>query len=249
MKNKKSLKFIFVYALLISCLMIACVPSPFFRYETKKFNAKILLDSSYYSEFLHSFEDTLIENGSIKLISVFNRDRQKISDYQFEYDKITKQTDYWPSSGNIKSIKNYKSNKKQQTLDGELKSYNADGRLIRDEIYKKGNFISGHCYDSSGNEVKHYEYEIEPQIDLTELQKCISYPENLRQMNIMETVVLQLFIDKNGRIIEIKYDDDNAAEFLIESIRCIKKIKIEPLYINGIPEESYVHIPILFRLK
>jgi hypothetical protein len=47
--------------------------------------------------------------------------------------------------------------------DGKFISYHENGNLKRKDIYKKGKFIRGTCWDENNKEVPYYEFEIRPE--------------------------------------------------------------------------------------
>jgi len=110
----------------------------------------------------------------------------------------------YDSLGNLQWLENYKDNK----LNGELISYWPNGNIKRTDHYDMDELLDGICYDSIGNEVEYYDYEIMPEFPggrkvlLRYIQTNLEYPEEARRKGIHGTVYIQFVVNTNGELLD-----------------------------------------------
>ena len=234
-------------SILSICIIITMVSCSEFNYVTRNYNTTFVIDSiqAFEKELPQSVEK---DNQGIYIFKTYSYDSILIAIERFK-DTIkylkTGESRYWFEDGKIKRIVNYNDN---GLLDGKLLTYYQNGNTKREDLYNSDSLITGYCYDSLGNEIKHFKYYVQPEIDLNELHKCLVYPEYLRRQNIEEYLILKFLVDINGKIIKIEYDNNHSSGFVEEAIKCLLKIKIEPDFIDGKPIKCWIYTPFVFRL-
>jgi TonB family protein len=93
------------------------------------------------------------------------------------------------------------------------------------------------------------EVEVEPSVDLSELQKNVIYPEMALIAKIEEVIVIGVKVSKTGEPILTKVVSGNSTLLIKSAIAAIMKTKFAPAIQNGIPVDCWVSIPINFRIK
>lgn len=76
----------------------------------------------------------------------------------------------------------------------------------------------------------------------------IQYPEFCRQNSIQGKVLIQILIEKNGKITEIKQVRAPHPQLFEEAARVIQKTKWNPAKVNGNPVRYRYTVPVDFRL-
>jgi len=76
------------------------------------------------------------------------------------------------------------------------------------------------------------------------------YPENLRKREIEGKVQLKVLINKEGKTIQVEmHTSSGYKDFDQEAVRSIYKWQFEPAKLGNIDRDSWVLIPVVFRLK
>lgn len=76
------------------------------------------------------------------------------------------------------------------------------------------------------------------------------YPENLRKREIKGKVQLKVLINKEGKTIQVEmHTSSGYKDFDQEAVRSIYKWQFEPAKLGNIDRDSWVLIPVVFRLK
>ncbi len=89
----------------------------------------------------------------------------------------------------------------------------------------------------------------EPQIDLGRLTKLVEYPELARKASAEGVVVVRVFINSEGDATKVTVEHSDNSLLNEAAINAVKKYgKMHPAYLDGKPVESWVSIPIRFRL-
>ncbi|WP_196888407.1 energy transducer TonB [Aureivirga sp. CE67] len=131
---------------------------------------------------------------------------------------------------------------------GEMISFWEDESIKRKDIYKNGKFIEGKCFDINGNVVPYYPHTVNPEY-FGGRQKLFEYisnnidPKKLPNKNLR--VVVEFFIDKDGKVIEPKINE-NINEPLKKHI--LQLFHNMPDWIPGkrdnIPVKVKYHLPL-----
>ena len=158
----------------------------------------------------------------------------------------------WYKSGQIKSIIGFSEGK----FHGSILTYWPNSKLKRKDFYRSGQFISGSCYDSLGNKVKHYDYYVSPmypggdaEIKRTIIEK-FKTPESLTNKVIEGIVEISFAIDTDGNISDLRIisglhrDIDNEILELFKSLH-----KFRPGKIDGEISKMFVTYPFTVNIN
>lgn len=248
------LKNILYLFILLLCLS-ACGQKIGRRYESKKFDKEIYLNSpsriSANNERNINSKDsagniltTPLSHGNV-LFPTETIDNEK--------DRIPfgELKQFYPD-GKLKTIIYYDNTRKSM----QLTTYYPNGILKRECDFLNGSLISSVCFDSLGNKTPHCDINFEPEIDLNKFNSCLVYPEILKKEDCQEIVIVRMLINKNKKVVAIKYDSDNSKEFITEIIKCVEKFNsgtdsfiLTPYLNDGKPMPIWISIPINFTLK
>lgn len=161
-------------------------------------------------------------------------------------------TKNWDESGYLKSEMEYADNK----LHGKLVTYWPDGKIKRKEMYEAGKFISGNCFDSLGNEIKHFPYEQMPQFPggdqmlFNYLNYSVRYPVVAQEAKIQGRVIVQFYVNTSGVIEDLKVVRSVSYDLDQESLRVIRNSpNWIPGKIDGVPVRVKYTLPVNFRLQ
>lgn len=139
---------------------------------------------------------------------------------------------------------------KNDSADGEFIVRYLSGKIKRREVYKSGVFISGKCYDESGNEIDFTPIRVRAGYRddiMTYLGDNIQYPENAKRLGIEGKVIVRFVVNKNGRISDVEVVKNLSKECDDEAIRVISQMPPwEPARIDDEALETYETLPIVF---
>jgi len=91
--------------------------------------------------------------------------------------------------------------------------------------------------------------EQEPKWDESELKKNVIYPDMAKRANIEGQVILNVFVDKTGKVKKIELVKSDS-DMLIEAAKnAILKTTFTPAIQNGQPVGCWVTMPIRFTMK
>lgn len=94
-----------------------------------------------------------------------------------------------------------------------------------------------------------YEVERPVQVDLTELQSKVVYPEMAIQAKIEGRVLLEVTIDKSGKVFHVNIASSSSNILDKAAIDAVYKTNFLPALQNGIPVKSKLIIPIQFKIR
>jgi TonB family protein len=184
--------------------------------------------------------------------------------------------EYYDKNGNVESEGDYLKDKRQGQwkfydsikflykteeyrdgkLDGLLKMFYPNGKLKRKEVYKVDGFLRGECYDSLGDEIEFFQYEIMPEYPggddalMTYLQKKIKYPKTALKKEIEGIVMVRFVITPNGEVKDVKITKTVSPEIDEEALRVVRAMpKWKPGLQDNIPVPVFFDVPINFSLK
>lgn len=167
---------------------------------------------------------------------------KKIEDtLSFSYAKT------WYKNGNLKSVICSKDGKYSDTL----KTYWVNGSLKRKDLFKEGKLINGHCYDSLGLEINHFDYEILPQYPggernlLSTIGQKIQMPQFIRDNGLKIRVIVRFAIDENGNVTNVSMLEGYNKEVNDAAIKVISQLrKFKPGFVDGMPTKVWYMVPI-----
>lgn len=142
-------------------------------------------------------------------------------------------------------------------LQGEFCTYWPIGIQRRKDIYDKGELIEGNCYDSAGIKIPEYfPYQTMPEFpggknDLFSfLAKEVNYPIEALEKGIQGNVIIQFYVDIDGKLCDIKILNTNNYYLEMEALRVAKAM---PLWTPGTHEGQKTKVrfslPINFKLQ
>jgi hypothetical protein len=230
-------------------IAISCVSSYKYRYETKNYNAVYKFtdkDIIIEDDFDYEIIDTL-KDGSY-YHKQYTKDSNLIAIYHNNLKPgIGCDLQNWYLNGKLRDSW-YRNDKGE--FQGIVKSFFENGNKRRLDYYNNGKLDSGTCWDINGNILKHFDYEREPGVNIQDISKNLIYPENLRRLNIEESIIARILIDSSGTPIRFSYDNNHSKEFIDEIARVIMLPGIfTPALRDNIPIMCWVSVPINFRLK
>lgn len=158
----------------------------------------------------------------------------------------------WYSNGQQHRVIEYHEGKK----DGQLMTWWANGTLKRSDTFRNDSLVKGACYDSTGQEVAYYNYEIIPEFPGGEaalfkfLSNEIKYPAYARENDIQGKVYVTFFVDRNGNVLESKVLKSPSEHLSAEALRVVNKMpKWKPGTIDGEKTGVMYNLPVAFRLR
>ncbi len=209
---------------------------------------KIILHDSIADSILIEKEYTL--SGQIKSERRYYEEDKKGSKLKFKVFEGS--SIYWHENGQIKAEKNYK----KSMLDGTLKTYWKNGQLKRNDLYKLNKRVEGICYDSLGNQVEYYPYEVMPKFPggeqalLLFLNNNVRYPLRAQKSGIQGRVITQFVVDTKGKIVDLEILRPVDLDLNAEALRVVRSM---PDWIPGVQDGENVRVkytlPVNFRLQ
>ncbi|HLP75266.1 MAG TPA: TonB family protein [Bacteroidales bacterium] len=183
---------------------------------------------------------TWYKNGTLK------------NESDYSNNELQGKSSSWHENGRLKSEIDFTDNK----YNGIIATYWQNGNIKRKDYFKKGKFENGTCYDSSGNQVKHYDYEIMPEYKggdqglLNDISANLIYPEISRSHGIQGTVIVRFVVKEDGVIDKIDILQGVNTELNNEAMRVVSKLnRFKPGFCDGEPTPVYYMVPIHFILK
>lgn len=138
---------------------------------------------------------------------------------------------------------------------GSFKTYFKGGQLKRSDLYNEGELVKGACYDSTGKEIKYFEYMIMPEFPKGEealnkyLKKSLKYPIEALENGIRGKVVISFIIDKDGSVINAIVLEGVHSLLDNEALRVIRNMpKWKPGTVDGDLVKVTFSIPFTFNL-
>lgn len=158
----------------------------------------------------------------------------------------------WFETGLLSVQATYKKGK----LDGILRTFWPSGKPKRIDLFKNDICINGTCFDSSGLQIPHFDYQQKPEFPggdaklIQYIAENTKYPEIALMEGYEGTVYIRFVITKTGDIGEAK--TLNSIHPLIdhEALRVVKSMpKWKPGYNDGEPVNVWFIVPINFKLQ
>ncbi|THB65752.1 MAG: energy transducer TonB [Spirochaetaceae bacterium] len=97
--------------------------------------------------------------------------------------------------------------------------------------------------------VAQHQISVIPEIPTQQILQRIEYPLIARRQGLEGTVFLELYIDSEGVIRDIKVLKDPGYGFAEAAIEAIKDIRVRPAEINGVPTAVRYRYPVRFQLR
>ena len=162
----------------------------------------------------------------------------------------------WFESGEMKAQSSYVLGK----LQGDLNTFYANQKPKRQDVYYLDTLKNGRCFDSLGNEIAYFPYQVNPEYKGGQdalyqfLAQNIVYPAAARNMGKQGTVYISFTVDKEGKVKRIntksKLNEKIDKELIVESERMIKLMnKWIPGRLDGEIVNVRYTLPIKFKLE
>jgi TonB family protein len=140
-------------------------------------------------------------------------------------------------------------------LEGAHKTFWENGNIKRNDIYEKGNFVSGKCFGFNGGDTTWFAYQIRASFpggtdSLRQyLARYMKYPADARRQGIDGTVKVKFTITKDGSLSDIQLLN-NVNPFLDqEALRLVNAMpKWVPARLDGREVNMSFILPVAFRL-
>ncbi len=179
----------------------------------------------------------------------FEKESEKSDKKAKVFDGTSK---FWFENGQLKREINYKQNQ----YHGNLLTYWENGQPKRKDFYENDKLVEGICYDSLGNTIEYFPFEIMPQFPggqsnlVLFLKTNIRYPVNAQRNKIQGRVITEFVVDAEGKIVDLKIVRSVNWELDAEALRVIHKM---PDWIPGVQDGIKVRVkytlPVNFRLN
>lgn len=231
------------------------IPFYVFSQDTLFFNVnddkvQFAMHADYYQV---PFKDNI---GSNKLIerSYYMNGQIREEIYYLDLNKMKKDGTqrFWFRNGQLKSAVEFVDNK----IQGNVLTYWQNGQLKRKDAFENNKCVSGACFDSTGNPVKHFEFLVYPSFPggekmlLEYLRDNLRYPSFAAENRIQGRVLVKFVITKDGTPtkIGIKKGVDRALDK--EALRVVKTMpKWTPCYYDGETINFWYILPLVFKMQ
>lgn len=215
--------------------------------DSNKKETSKLYDYKYYKTIIDHPE---IEKVTIEKLYRNNNSIMHERNYKNYFKKSKELESYtvFYESGKI-HVKSERNNGKN---DGYFISYWENGKLKRKDLYKKGKFVEGICWNKNGEEVPYYEFEIQPKFPggskgLVEYLKSNIEYSKIPTDSKGKTVHVRFSILTDGSIEEIKIVKGENLNQKIEAFRLIENMpNWTPAYQDGKAVTVKRTIPLTF---
>lgn len=146
---------------------------------------------------------------------------------------------------------------KDGQLQGEFRTFWSNGKQRRYDIYENGKLIEGNCFDSLGNKIpKYFPYMTVPKFPggdknlFKYLGEQVKYPEEAQEKKIQGRVITQFYVEKDGKISDIRILNNLNYYLSMEAFRVIQAM---PDWTPGTLEGEKVRVkftlPINFMIQ
>lgn len=162
----------------------------------------------------------------------------------------------WFESGDLKAKGAYFAGK----LQGDLITFHENQKYKRQDVYQLDTLVSGHCFDSLGTEIAHFDYYTPPEYKEGEkalykfLGQNVKYPASAREKYEQGTVYVDFVVDQNGKLRNINADSKAnkkmVSELKEESVRTVSALPTwKPAMIDGEKVAQHYTLPITFTME
>lgn len=204
------------------------------------------------------------KNGQLRIKSTYRNGKQiGVDSTWYENGQLATMNNYvdgkiegtsrgWHKNGKLKSDFNYLNGQ----YNGAITTYWRNGQIKRKDQYLENKFQTGACYDSLGNEIKHFDLEQMPKYKggdrklLNDIAKNLQYPKNSRDAGIQGRVLIRFAVDKTGSISDLEVISGLNDELNREALRVVATLKkFQPGLYDGEIVKVYYAVPISFTLE
>jgi TonB family protein len=229
-------------------------------------NVLFAQDTTYYRHYFEKVQDPSIATSYV-LVSYEDADSLLASETTyFMSDKIKQVTPYsnikkreqhgvvsmFYESGELYSTQRYVQGKEE----GIHHVYYKNGRIKREDHYKKGKLDKGNCFTESGADTTYFDFFKMPQLVggdqkmLEFMAKNTKYPPLARENGIQGIVVISALITKTGAVENLRVLKSLSSELDAECIRVVSLMPdFEPGEMDGEKVAIQYNLPFRFSLR
>jgi TonB family protein len=158
----------------------------------------------------------------------------------------------WYSTGEKKTECYYSNDK----LNGEYKVFYPNGTIKKVELWKKGEWVQGECFDEQGNKTQPCPYSAKAEFIggtaelLRYVNNAIVYPQFAKERGFQGRVYVSFNVDTDGSLVDVEVA--RGIQWLIdnEAVRIVKNMpKWKPAMLEGNPVKMKFTMPINFILQ
>ncbi len=202
-----------------------------------------------------TYTETITADSTTATIRTYTIDGKIQSEHHYsnlrknQVDGISKD---WFESGQLKLERTFKQGK----LNGPLKSFYANGKLKRSDLYKENELVEGKCFTRTGADTAHYAFLVTPQYPggdemlMKFLSSNIRYPKKALKSKTEGLVVLQFQVDKDGKAKEPVIVKPVSPELDEETIRVFSMLPdFTPARQDGELIRMKYYLPVRFSIK
>lgn len=198
------------------------------------------------------FQDERNERAIVK--RYYKHGTAEFEAYYSDYTNAVKdgKSREWYNNGQLKSEIEYSEGKKN----GTLITYWKNGKVRRNEFYLADNLEEGKCFDSTGVEVKCFQYQVMPTFKggveglMKYLSNNINYPRDAIKKSLEGKVFMSFIVDKKGIVRNVKLLKGIWPSIDAEAFRVVNQMPAwNPGTMEGEPVSVRYQIPIFFKLR
>lgn len=243
---------IIIYSKATLWFLIPFWNSKSFSQEKIYFNSlsERVLDTSSASYYEITKLDSTIKGK--KAVFVYNMDGSIKAEMNFIEDKVDGILRTYFANGKIENEMSFKNDK----LEGSKIKFWINGAIRRKEIYIKGVFKEGKCYDSLATEIEYFPSEREvmlspPYRDINNYFKHeLKIPKDIVESSYTEKIEITFTITKEGKIENIATIRGFTAKANKEIMDIIQKMPIKsPAIKDDEFVDTYIVYPFLFDFE
>ncbi|MBS1774159.1 MAG: hypothetical protein JST82_14980 [Bacteroidetes bacterium] len=155
----------------------------------------IKLENGHYQA-----KDYYISTGKIQEDGVFSDENCEVKDGTIKR---------YYETGEICWLQNYK----EGLYSGSVIGYYKNGKIAREEVWKRGKLKSGKCYTKTGADTAYYEPKCCPEFPggLRKYAEYLAlntrYPEECRKLKIKGTIHAHVYFNEQGKVVYVELKD------------------------------------------
>jgi len=196
------------------------------------------------------FEQTFTKSGVKKSEGYKLKIPDKYSPGKFFWTENGDYTKWYPS-GKLYEKTYYSKGK----YEGNLVLYWENGKKKRFDLYKDNELIEGNCFDSIGNKIAYFPYEVMPTYPggetalLRFLSNNIRYPVSAQRNGVQGKVVVKFVVDSVGNVVKAKILKSVMRDLDEEALRVVNNMpKWKPGMQDGKAVNVRYSLPVSFKL-
>lgn len=211
-----------------------------------------ILDSATAHEFKVIHRDSLQEDRATEnWFKIDGTPIESIEYFPYSEEVLDGETHRFHENGTLKEVTTFQNGK----LNGEVKTYYANGQLRRHDFFKDQEFERGTCWDSTGTEIDHTDFLVYPEFPGGEdalfyyLSTNVQYPREAKVSGEHGIVYARFVVSKTGEIEECSIQEGVSESLDNEALRVIESMpNWKPGMRDGEPDRFKFNLPIQFAM-